>query len=154
MPLIGYKPPVDTVDLQGGSFEVKGLSLDDVSVLIQANLDDAENLFEVFNRSVGDGTNIDFKAVAGTLATYSPRFVSAAIALACTEEAEFNDRLSAAKTLPLPVQIDAIKKIGTLTFEEVGGVKKFLEDLMVLKGRLRIPATQPQQVADEAAKAD
>lgn len=139
MALVGYKPPVGTVEFVGGSFEVKGLSLNDVSVLVQANLQDMEVLFDTFDKGIGDGTNMDFTTIASTLLSHAPRFVTNAIALACTEDAGFEEKLSAAASLPLPVQVEAIKKVGSLTFEEAGGVKKFLEGLAFLKGSLRAP---------------
>lgn len=151
MALVGYKPPVDTVEFKGGSFQVKGLSLNDVSILVQANLQDMEVLFDTFDKGVGDGTNMDFTTIASTLLSHAPRFVTNAIALACTEADPFEDKLAAAAALPMPVQIEAIKKVGSLTFEEAGGVKKFLEGLAFLKGSLRAP--QSSQVPD-AAKAE
>jgi hypothetical protein len=148
MSLVGYKPPVETVEFKGGSFQVKGLSLNDVSTLVQANLSDMEQLFGLFDKAVGNGANMDIGGLASTLIAHAPGFVAATIALACTEQDDFEVRLEAARILPMPVQIDAIKKIGAVTFEEAGGVKKFLENLTFLKGALRTPTIS--QVPDPA----
>jgi hypothetical protein len=151
MSLVGYQPPTGTVPFKGGSFQVKGLSLEDVSVLVQTNLENMEHLWGVLDKGIGDGSGINVERIAGELVMHAPNFARTMIAIAATDEADFNEKLAAASRLTVAIQVEAVKLIGSLTFEEVGGVKKFLENLMFLKGTLTAPMAQVDQLP---AKAD
>lgn len=127
MGLGSYKAPSHEVVLTGGSFTVKGLSLNDVSLLIHHHLPDIEALFDLFTNAK-DVTDTDFRPLAVSLVSQAPGFAANVIALAAGEP----DNAKAAETIPFPVQVDVLMKIGDLTFSEVGGVKKALESIVPL----------------------
>jgi hypothetical protein len=127
MPLAGYQPEHRNVLLGGGnSFAVRGLSLNDVAVLIRTHFPDVEALFDLFD-GVEDMQAEQMQALALSLLSNAPGFVANVIALAAGE-----GDASDAERLPAPVQVQALFDIGELTFTEVGGVKKSLETIASL----------------------
>lgn len=148
MSLIAYKRPTREVPLDNSqSFKVHGLSGSDFRMLIESNLDSFEVIFGLFDKTMGmaktpDALNNKFlQDAALALVQNVPAFAPAAIALAADEEGDFVDKLEAAGRLPMPVQISTLLDIAALTFEEVGGVKKFIEKF---KGLMPVPTTQPK----------
>lgn len=127
MSLGSYQAPSHEVVLKGGSFHVKGLSLNEVSLLIHHHMPDIEALFDLF-MNIEQVSESDFQSVAAALVSQAPGFAANVIALAAGEP----DNAKVAATLPFPVQVDIIVKIGDLTFSEVGGVKKCLESIVPL----------------------
>lgn len=125
MGLKGYTAPTEAVELPGGgSFTVRGLSLPDVIFLVQNYAAPLEALFNKFSDEDGDVDNV--RHVAVELVHETPRLAAAAIALASDEPEEVETIL----TLPFPVQIDAIEKMGKLTFDTTGGPKKVVETVI------------------------
>lgn len=110
--------------------EVRGLSFLDLSEILRVHRDDLEGLFAMYEKeSAGmTFTNMAMARYATNLIADAPGLVAHIIALACDEPEQVNN----AKRLPLTVQIDALKAIGALTFEEVGGVKKFMKEAVSL----------------------
>lgn len=128
MSLADYKP--ETLPVQLGreqSMEVQGLSLEHLAVLLREHMPDLDAVFDLFdgveNMPQGAGQQL-----AMTLISQAPGLVANVIALAANQP----EHAEKAAMLPAPVQIDALMKIGELTFTEVGGVKKFLEHIAAL----------------------
>lgn len=128
--LSDYTPLTKAVLLSGDrSLHVRGLSLDDVAVLMNAHFADIDNIFNLYDQRAGQDQMID--AVLGFIATLvkeSPALVGNIIALAC-DEPQFVDR---ARKLSASAQIEALKAVAQLTFEEAGGYRKFFESLSTL----------------------
>ena len=137
MALGDYKVPSHEFNLKGGSFIVKGLSLEDVTSLVQHHLPDLEALYDLFTKSA-DVMSEDFRPLVVSLVTQAPGFAANVIALAAGEP----DKAKAAATLPFPVQVDVLLKVGDLTFLEVGGVKKALESIVPLLAVSKAKVTQ------------
>ena len=134
MGLADYQPARQKVEFKGGSVSVRGLSLDDVTVLLKHHLADLDNLMEIYQRDVKDEMAIAAAVQYGvSLAREAPGLVAHVIALACDEP----EKVDQARMMPLPVQVELLKAIGTLTFEEVGGAKKFFESLQTLTAAIR-----------------
>lgn len=139
MGLADYQPSRETITFKGGSFKVKGLSLDDVGVLMKHHLSDLDALFALYAKDV----NPDMAAAvtaqyAVSLIREAPGLVANVIALGAEEP----DNVAFARRLPMPVQVEAIKRIALLTFEEAGGAKKFFASLTELVGMVRAPSDQ------------
>lgn len=133
MGLADYKPLTRDFVLKGGSFSVEGLSLEMLSSLVRTHLSDLERLFELTGSVLKGKTEIDesnLEEVALVLAKELPALVSSVIAHASGDTSEA--AVAAAAKLPFPVQVDVITAIGSLTFEEVGGIKKFVELIKTL----------------------
>ena len=140
MSLSDYQPERVEIKLKKSVFTVKALSLEALAGLIKHHLTDMDTVFDIFK---GQGENGEItpeiaKNVALTLAKDLPDLAAALVASA-TEEGNTPDNLAGAKRLPFPVTVDVLQKIGALTFEEVGGVKKALETLSGLLGLLKKP---------------
>lgn len=136
MSLADYQPSRATVEFRGGSLNVRGLSLDDVTHLIRHHLDDLDQIIAMY----GDGVDTQMASVATAqyalkLVREAPGLVANVIALASDEP----DHAEKARMLPLPVQVDVLKEVGRLTFEEAGGLKKFVESLTTLLGGMSLP---------------
>jgi hypothetical protein len=125
--LTDYQPETSTIEFaKGGSFTVRGLSLDIISALVRKHLPDLDKLvalaIDAIPQDGGFGAG-EAMYVAQRLTTEAPGLVSSIIAMASDSPSE--EGAKAAAQLGIAKQIEAITEIGRLTFEEVGGVKKF-----------------------------
>jgi hypothetical protein len=137
MALSDYRPETAEIVFKGGSFNVKGLTLEDVSSLIRTHLPDMESLFDMYQQSAGDVfANGAAERLILKLAKDAPALTANVIACASGEP----DSVDAARALSLPLQVRALTEIGRLTFEDAGGPKKFFESLMALTGNIIPPA--------------
>lgn len=122
MPLAGYQPETREIELsKGNSFHVKGLSLNDLTVLIRVHFDDLDALFDLFDNAERLEVK-DLQPLAISVVSNAPGFAANVISLAAGEGSA-----SDAERLPFPVQVKALLEIGELTFTEVGGVGKAME---------------------------
>lgn len=135
MGLNNYTPQRHAFDLQGGSFSVRGLSLEDVSRLIATHLPDLEALYDLFiSGKVSSTTDAQFENLIKTLVIEAPGFAANVIALASDEP----DAAPQAAMLPFPVQIDVLTKIGDMTFTDVGGLGKGMESIAALLKKAKL----------------
>lgn len=142
MALSDFTPETIEIKSKRVSFEVRGLSMIDLSSLLRVHYDDLENLFRLYEEE-GDKpefSNVAMARYATKLISDAPGLVSHIIALAADEP----QMVDQAKRLPMMVQLDALKAIGKLTFEEVGGVKKLVE---MLRGLVKEVAPSVKPVA-------
>jgi hypothetical protein len=126
--------PKETVLCAGGSFDVRGLSLSDITVLVGFHKERLTELFDQFAIKDANGlkqlspdASLDFGATALTAA---PLLVAHVIAMAEERPHGQDPAISVALKLPVDVQIDAIEKILKLTFSTEGGPKKVLETVV------------------------
>lgn len=139
MSLADYQPLRSVVTFGGGELSVRGLSLDDVAVLMNQHLVDLEKLFDLYDGSVREDVKVLATAqFAIGLTREAPALVANVIALACDEPGA----VANARKLPMPVQVEAIKAIATLTFAEAGGAKNFLSSLSNLIAAVAPAANQ------------
>lgn len=119
--LADYTPPSREFSTEGGSFRVEGLSLQAITVLVRTHLADMEALFDLFAQRE-KLENADVTALCMAAVESAPGFVANVIALAAGEPqaAPIVARMSFA------FQVEILEAVGELTFNEVGGVKKFL----------------------------
>lgn len=126
MSLADFQPLTRTVKAGRLELTVRGLSLDDVSVLINDHLVDLDKLFELYER--GAEQPLASARFILSLTQEAPALIATAIALAADEP----DLVSKARKLSIPAQVELVKAILTLTFEEAGGLGKFVESLTIL----------------------
>lgn len=140
MALSDFAPETLTVSTKKVSFEVRGLSFIDLSSVVRTHYEDLESLFELYAADSASGavTNLAIARYATTLIKEAPGLVAHIIALSADEPA----MVDRAAKLPLLAQMDALQKIGKLTFEEIGGVKKMMAMIGQLAGDLRGSAEQ------------
>lgn len=136
MAFADIKVPTEDVAVPGGILTVRGLSLNDLTELLSGFRAELETIFAHFEK-MGDVTMEGMAEIADTLLLKSPTLVAHAILLAADEPIT-QDSVQQALRLSIGVQTDAIEKIGRLTFEGSGGVKKFLGTLIkISKGVTR-----------------
>lgn len=117
--------------------EVRGLALNDVTILIRGHLNELKKLFDLYDNEATRQTAMSEAArYAITILQEAPELAATMIALACDEP----DQVAKAACLPLPVQVELVRKIIGVTFEEAGGAKKFLDSVVSMaSGLISIP---------------
>lgn len=142
MGLADYKPETRVISLKGGSFDVKGLSLEDFAKLVNHHLTDLEALFDLGSSALSGKTDLsedDIIKLAVSFVEQAPGFAANLIALAAGDTSEAG--MTAAASLPFPVQVKTLVDIAEITFDEVGGIKKAMESVAGLL-KLKMPATR------------
>jgi hypothetical protein len=128
MSLKDFKIASDVVTFRGGSLELRGLSLNDFSVLMRGYLPELNNLFKLYeDEATRENAISQSVKFATTLVQEAPQMVAQMIVLCGDEDQSL---LPVASRLPITVQVECIHKIIELTFEEAGGAKKFLDSLV------------------------
>lgn len=143
MALSDFKPETELVSGRNYKFSVRGLGMVDISSMMRTHLSDLEHVFDLYEREgAGDMSNVALGRFALALIKDAPGLVAHAIALACDEP----DAVENAARLPFMAQVSALRSIGKLTFEEIGGVKKFLDNFNDLMAGLRPPQNAPREI--------
>lgn len=125
MALADYIPESRQISLGNVAFEVRGLNLEDMAILIRAHLPDLEAVLELIKHSEKiEPQNV--QDIIGSMVSQAPGLVANVIALA---SGETNAQQTAAR-LPALKQIEALTAVAELTFSEVGSVKKTFDLLM------------------------
>lgn len=106
----------------GQSFTVRGLCFDDIVVIMQR--DPAGLAVLLGEISAGAVPEVLVEAHFPEIMAKVPGLPAQIIACASDDTSEA--AVAIARRLPLPVQIDALLNIIRLTFEPVGGIKKFV----------------------------
>lgn len=136
------QPKTETVHYPGGEFAVRGLSFEDISVLVREYYPALETLWtryvtESTVASVAENTRLpddlsDIRGVIMDTLEIAPGLVATIIARASGEP----DNLAAARAMGAGIQIDAITRIVTLTLESEGGPGNLMERLSGLANGL------------------
>lgn len=146
MSLADYQVPTEEVALPGGgSFVVRGLSLADMTKLINAYRTELEEVFRTFE----EVTFADISTLAEQMLGRFPDAVANAIALAADEP----ERVDVVKALPASVTLDAVEKVGRLTLSAEGGLKKVLATVVsISQGTQNAMADLGAHGSDESQK--
>lgn len=137
-PLASYTQETAEVSVKGVSFAVRGLGLDDVSLLVRAHFDALENLFALYqSATAGPEAGDPGARLILSFVQDAPALCAQIIAIAADEP----DRADVIRKMPFPVLVDALLKIGRLTFEDVGGPANFMQALVGLLERARKPTS-------------
>ena len=119
-----------TIAFEGGSFEVRGVSLPDVSAIITGHREAVDRIATIIR--MRDQLNLDdLTAVIEIMVDIikeSP-YLAADLICSCADEP---DAYASAFRLPLTVQIEALRTIGELTFADAVALKKLVADARVL----------------------
>jgi hypothetical protein len=127
---------VASVETPGGSFSVRGLSLDDIIIIVRRHAVVLDGLFSRLRMSAESSLSLDDTgALVVLLVKEAPEAASEIIVLAARDapdpdEGDLSideDELRIARSLPFPAQIDALEKIGKATFATEGSLKKVVE---------------------------
>lgn len=131
-PLASHRIPSETVTVPGTEtkFQVHGLSGSDVAELFRRH---GDALSQIYADQI-DGTEglPAPQAIAQAIMRAAPEALAEIIAFAAGEP----DAVDSARHLPLPVQVDALAKIASLTFYSEQEVKNLLETVILGSGML------------------
>jgi hypothetical protein len=142
--LTAFNPETETVQFPGGSFTVRGLALDDFSVLLREHYPVMQSLFEEYvreaalNKVDSDVTGgllglSDMKSVVLETLRMAPALIGDTIALASDE---YDTHRHTARLLPTGIQIEAVGKVVSLTLKAEGGLEKMVETITQLVATL------------------
>jgi len=123
------------ISFEGGEFELRGVSLPDISAAIMEHREAVDRVADIL-RSRADAT--DFGAMIDILIDVireSP-YLAAFLICSCADEP---DAYSAAFHLPLAVQVEALRAIGDMTFQDAEALKKLIADVRGLLAGIRPP---------------
>lgn len=136
-----YKPETVVVQTGNTSLTLRGVSLEDISVLMGNHLDDLDAVIAIFGKSVKSDIDVALATqyVVG-LIREAPALCSSLIALADVDNED--DDAEPYRVLGLGHQLKCIEAIGQLTFKEAGGPKKLLESLTGLILNVSPPQSQ------------
>lgn len=124
--------PKAIVELSGGEFAVRGLSLDDILALMFPHGDVLAQIFDKVAEKKADLGDEMIGEYAMGLVQSAPGVAAKIIVMACDESADDAEAMQIASRLPATVQLDALIKIGQLTFAAEGGLKKVVETVVML----------------------
>ena len=123
--------PTEEVTIRGQAITLRGLGFSDVAYLIHIH-SETLNTFVAKAQTELEAEGGESAADVGSLLSdalaTAPELAADVIALAADEP----DAADTVRKLAAPTQLDMLMKIGRLTFEEAGGVKKFAENVIVL----------------------
>ena len=134
MGLSAFTPATETVAFPGGEVAVRGLCLDDLTVLVRRHYDTVSGLFDRYVRD-GASSAVDaaieqreidaaqLRGLAFEVMDEAPEMIADVIALAAGEPGAREN----AKTLPVGTQLDLIERVIRLTLEAEGGPEKLVE---------------------------
>ena len=138
MGLKDLKLPTAEVEVPGGgSFAVRGLSFTDIRALFIKHSAEVNSVFTLIARGKeGSATPEEASETVAHIINTAPALVAEVIAVASGEEDAFEEALA----LPFPVQVDALKKIGQVTFGSEDGLKKFVQTVSLLMRNQAAPS--------------
>lgn len=152
MALADYEPLTKEVPLPGGkSFAVRGISLEDITVLISK---EGAAIRQFFDRYAQDGkmrADANPIEMIFDLAAKAPDLVAMIICRAADEpglEAKV-------KKMTIDVQVAALRAIADVSFEASGGPEKFVDLVIeVLRGLGSVAASQSASMIGSRASGD
>jgi hypothetical protein len=131
--------PERTIEVpNGGYFAVRGLSYEDMTILVDRYFAELSEMFDRFAGQAKFGEDEMVGMMTTVLIKQTPAIASDVIALGANEP----EMAGIARQLPFPTQIEAVKAIAELTFDAGGGPKKVGETVIeIVKGmRNLLPA--------------
>jgi hypothetical protein len=116
---------------EGRGFDVSGLSLDAILLIVQRHKKDVGELFDTLVRQVGqdEGISLDKAEWLGSaLLGAAPAIAAEIVTLAAGYESP--EAVEVFRKVPAPIQLDALDKIARLTFTSEMPPKKVFETVV------------------------
>ena len=131
--LAHYKAETRVITLGDSAVTVTGLSLNSFTQLVTTHFDDLEAIFDLITSVTSGKSDIseqDIATIIGKALSEAPGLVANLICVAANETGE--DAHNAVLTIPFPKQFELMTAIVDMTFKEVGGIKKSIEQITML----------------------
>ncbi len=122
-----YTLKTETINFEGGEITVRGLTVPDITQLVQVHQDSAVAIYEKFSGK--DAAALSEQTVESVALELLGKFPAAIAHLLflCDSEKEDGADVGLYASLPVDVQVAALESIATLTFAMQGGLKNFVE---------------------------
>lgn len=134
MPIADFQQKRTTVEFDGGEMSVRALSITDIATIVEIHEDAVDAIQAKIARHEGAEFSAELAAgIVLEIIRESPGMVARLIAMAADE----HDQVGTVLKMPFTVQMEALKAIGILTFNDLAGAKKFYADVMDLIRGLR-----------------
>lgn len=128
----------EAVTYRGVSVHVRGIAPKDITHLIRGHLTELNTLFEMYSKEETKQTAIaQSVAFAGRIVSELPDFAVHLIMAAADEDMDDEETFDHVMKFPIPLQIELVRKIADITFEEAGGAKKFIDSIVDMVNTLR-----------------
>ena len=129
------------VSYRGQALQVRGFSLNDISMTMREYLPELGKLFDMYGvDEQRDNALQESAKFAITIVRESPMLVAQMIVLAADDDNA--ESFDIALKLPITFQVEVLRAIFELTFEEAGGAKKFVDSLVAT---VKAQAPKPRQ---------
>ena len=125
MAIKDYKLPKKSIRINDdASFEVRGLSLPDITSIIDSHGPIISKFFDKYSGNLdSEQSDEELQVMGKILSEAAPELMCSIIAIAADEP----DAHEQIMKLPFTIQIEALEAVGKLTFESSGGAKKAFE---------------------------
>ena len=130
MSLADYQPETRVIPFKGGSFAVRGLTLNDFTSLVRTHMPDLEAIFDLGSNVIGGKSDLDDGDLTKLIIAFTEQAPGLVANLICLTAGETDEKAVAnASILPFPTQAKALFEIADMTFAEVGGIKNAVESV-------------------------
>ncbi len=127
-----YTLKTEAVLFEGGEIVVRGLTVPDLTQLVEVHQDSAVAIYEKFSGKNAEALSEQtVESVALEILGKFPSAIAHLLYL-CDADREPDTTVEPYAILPIDVQVAALEKIATLTFAMQGGVKNFVETVVRL----------------------
>ena len=129
------------VSYRGQALQVRGFSLNDISMCMRDYLPELAKLFDMYSvEEQRDNALQESAKFAITIVRESPLLVARMITMAADDDSD--ESFDIALKLPITFQVEVLRVVFELTFEEAGGAKKFIDSLVAT---VQAQAPKPKQ---------
>lgn len=141
MALADYAPERVDITYRGKALaSVRGLNLEDVTVLMRQHLDELRQVYSLVGANSGKLLPGDTEATILKLISDTPALAAKIIAIASDEP----DQIEAARRLSMPLQMKILLEVARLTFEDIGGPLVFAGMMNTMVANLpALPSAAP-----------
>ena len=123
------------ISFEGGEFEIRGVSLPDISNAIMEHREAVDRVADIL-RNQAEMNDLDSMIEILIDVIRESPYLAAFLICSCADEP---DAYSAAFHLPLTVQVEALRAIGDMTFQDAEALKKLIADVKGLLAGIRPP---------------
>lgn len=125
-----YTLKTETINFEGGEITVRGLTVPDITQLVQVHQDSAVSIYERFSGK--DAASLSETTVESLALEMLGKFPAAIAHLLwlCDAEREEGTPVDDYAVLPVDVQVAALEQIAGITFAMQGGLKNFVETVV------------------------
>ena len=153
MSLANLQLRTEAVPYNDSEITLHGLSANAIAGLILLQFSNIEEIFNIVEgagvKSIADLANVNVAEVGQRLLVQMPDFIAHVIAYAAHEPDQWQKVIH----LPAPVQVECLKKLAQLTFNDEAGFREFVGNVVAALRSAKgvVPQTLSQNLAASAS---